>query len=74
MVKNEVRSEITGAVWELKKSVGDSVAEGETIVMLESMKMEIPVLADVAGTIIELLVAAGDTVDEGQVVAVLEGE
>lgn len=74
MVKNEVRSEITGAVWEVKKCVGDTVSEGETIAMLESMKMEIPVLADATGTIIELLVAVGDTVDEGQVVAVLECE
>lgn len=68
----EVKSEITGKVWRLDASPGQTLAEEEPIMTLESMKMEIPVLAPVAGRLKDLLVAEGEPVKEGQVVARLE--
>ncbi|MCW5750960.1 MAG: biotin/lipoyl-binding protein [Alphaproteobacteria bacterium] len=68
----EVRSEITGKVWRLDASMGEMLGEEAPIMTLESMKMEIPVLAPVAGRLKELLVAEGEPVKEGQVVARLE--
>jgi acetyl-CoA carboxylase biotin carboxyl carrier protein len=72
MADIEVLSEITGNVWKIVKSVGDSVEEDEPIVILESMKMEIPVSAPEDGTIKEIKVAEGEVVQEGAVIAVLE--
>lgn len=72
MALREIRSEITGSLWKLVKNLGDTVAEDEPIMVLESMKMEIPVVADAAGTVKQLLVQEGDPVAEGQVVAVIE--
>lgn len=72
MAKQEVESEVTGNVWKVLKSTGDSVEAGEVIMILESMKMEIPVEAPVAGTIAELLVAPEEQVEEDQVVAILD--
>jgi biotin carboxyl carrier protein len=66
-----VKSEITGTVWRILAKVGDKVAEEDQIMILESMKMEIPVLAPDAGTIKEILVREGEAVSEGQAVAVL---
>ncbi|MCW5731183.1 MAG: biotin/lipoyl-binding protein [Alphaproteobacteria bacterium] len=68
----EVRSEITGKVWRLDASMGELLDEEAPIMTLESMKMEIPVLAPVAGRLKEILVAEGEPVKEGQVVARLE--
>ena len=68
----DVKTEITGNVWKIVTEVGDSVPEDEPIMILESMKMEIPVTATEDGTLKELLVAEGDVVTEGQVVARLE--
>ena len=73
MAKIEVRSEITGTVWQLKSKPGDKVESGETLLVIESMKMEIPVITEDAGTVKEILVKEKDPVAEGQVVAVLEG-
>lgn len=73
MATIEVKTDITGNVWKIVKSVGDSVAEDEPILILESMKMEIPVIATDAGVIREILVNEGDTVSEGAVVARIEG-
>jgi acetyl-CoA carboxylase biotin carboxyl carrier protein len=73
MARIEVKSEITGTVWQIKASVGDNVEEGDTLVVIESMKMEIPVLTEDAGQVKEILVKEKDPVAEGQVVAVLEG-
>ena len=67
-----VEAQITGNVWKIEKAVGDSVAEGEAILILESMKMEIPVEAPCAGRIAEIRVQEGDSVEEGAVLAVLE--
>lgn len=72
MADIEVQSEITGNVWKIVKSVGDSVEEDEPIVILESMKMEIPVSAPEDGTIKEIKVAEGEVVQEGAVIAVIE--
>lgn len=72
MAKQEVESEVTGNVWKVLKSVGDSVEAGEVIMILESMKMEIPVEAPVAGTIAQVLVAPDEQVAEDQVVAILD--
>ena len=60
-------------VWKVVVAAGEVVAEGDTLVILESMKMEIPVLADSAGTIAEVAVAEGDVVQEGDVLVVIEG-
>ena len=73
MAKIEVRSEITGTVWQLKSKPGDRVESGDTLLVIESMKMEIPVITEDAGTVKEILVKPKDPVAEGQVVAVLEG-
>jgi biotin carboxyl carrier protein len=67
----EVRAEMVANVWKVVVSAGDEIAGGDTIVILESMKMEIPVLAENAGTVQELKVHEGDVVQEGDVIAVI---
>ena len=73
MARIEVKSEITGTVWQLKSQPGDTVQAGDTLLVIESMKMEIPVLTEDAGLVKEILVKEKDPVAEGQVVAILEG-
>ncbi|HEX4659614.1 MAG TPA: biotin/lipoyl-binding carrier protein [Streptosporangiaceae bacterium] len=68
----EVRAEMVANVWQVVVSEGDEVADGDTLVILESMKMEIPVLAEVPGTLTKLAVAEGDVVQEGDLIAVIE--
>jgi len=68
----EVRAEMVANVWKVVASAGDTVADGDTLVILESMKMEIPVLAEAAGTIARLEVAEGDVVQEGDLIAVID--
>jgi biotin carboxyl carrier protein len=70
-VAEEVRAEMVANVWKVVVSQGDTVAEGDTLVILESMKMEIPVPAETGGTVTELRVAEGDVVQEGDVIAVI---
>ncbi len=65
----DVRSELTASVFKIEVAVGDRVEEGQPLVVLESMKMEIPVVADRAGTVEEILVSEGEVVEEGAVVA-----
>ena len=72
MAKIEVTSEVTGNVWKVQAKVGDVLAEEDVIMILESMKMEIPVEAPVAGKLVELSVAEEDSVVEDQVVAIIE--
>ena len=72
MAATEVLSEVIGSVWKIEKAQGDSVAKGELIMILESMKMEIPVEAPVAGTLSEIKVAPEDSVDEDQVLCLIE--
>jgi acetyl-CoA carboxylase biotin carboxyl carrier protein len=71
-VAKEVRAEMVANVWKVVVAEGDSVADGDTLVILESMKMEIPVLAEQDGTVAALHVSEGDVVQEGDVLAVLE--
>jgi biotin carboxyl carrier protein len=68
----EVRTEITANVWQVRVEVGQVVAEGDELVVLESMKMEIPVESPVAGTVTELRVAPEDQVQEGDVIAIVQ--
>ena len=68
----EVRAEMVANVWKVVASAGDTVADGDTLVILESMKMEIPVLAETAGTVATLAVNEGDVVQEGDLIAVIE--
>ena len=72
MADIKVQSEITGKVWAIEASVGDSLEEEDTIIVLESMKMEIPIAAPQAGRLKNILVAEGDAVTEGQDVAIME--
>jgi len=67
----EVRAEMVANVWQVVVSEGDDVADGDTLVILESMKMEIPVLAETAGTLTKMAVAEGDVVQEGDLIAVI---
>lgn len=68
----EVKAELVGNLWKIVTEVGQAVEEDDTIMILESMKMEIPILAPVAGTIKEFRVAEGEVVQEGQTVAIIE--
>lgn len=72
MAEITVVAELTAAVWKIEAAPGTRVAEGDTLVVLESMKMEIPVMAPADGTVIAVLVAEGDQIEEGQAVATLE--
>ena len=65
----EVKTEVAGIVWQIVAGVGDAVSEDDTVIILESMKMEIPLPAPASGTVSEILVAEGETVAEGDVVA-----
>jgi biotin carboxyl carrier protein len=67
----EVRAEITANVWQVRTEVGASVREGDELVVLESMKMEIPVVAPHDGVVAEVRVKPDDKVQEGDVVVVL---
>jgi acetyl-CoA carboxylase biotin carboxyl carrier protein len=68
----QVEAQIAGSVWKIEKSVGDAVDEDEVILIIESMKMEIPVEAPCSGRLAELRVAEGDAVEEGMILAVIE--
>jgi acetyl-CoA carboxylase biotin carboxyl carrier protein len=67
-----VNAHITGTVWKIEVKVGDSVTEGQTVVILESMKMEMPVEATAAGKVTAILVKEGEAVEEGAGVITLE--
>lgn len=64
-------TEVTGSVWKIYLKPGDTVAAGDEVMIIESMKMEIPVIAEESGTLKEISVAEGDPVSEGQTVATL---
>jgi acetyl-CoA carboxylase biotin carboxyl carrier protein len=69
----EIRAEMVANVWKVVASAGDPVAEGDTLVILESMKMEIPVVAETGGTLSRLAVTEGDVVQEGDLIALIDG-
>jgi acetyl-CoA carboxylase biotin carboxyl carrier protein len=72
MARRDVRSEVAGRVWKIEAEVGRRVAADDPILILEAMKMEIPVHAPVAGTVAAILVEPEEMVEEDQVVATLE--
>jgi len=67
-----VEAHITGVVWKIEVEVGDAVVEGDTVVILESMKMEMPIEAEDDGTVAEIRVEEGQAVSEGETLVVLE--
>jgi acetyl-CoA carboxylase biotin carboxyl carrier protein len=68
----EIEAHITGTVWKIEVKVGDDVADGDTVVILESMKMEMPVEAEDDGKVAEIRCEEGQSVSEGDVLVVLE--
>ena len=67
----KVLSEVSGSVWKVEVAVGQSVAEGDTLLIVESMKMEIPVTAPKAGTVADIRAAEGEPVTDGQLLVIL---
>jgi acetyl-CoA carboxylase biotin carboxyl carrier protein len=67
-----IEAHITGTIWKIEVAVGDTVEEGDTVLILESMKMEMPVEAEDEGTVKEILVTEGQSVSEGDPLVVLE--
>ena len=72
MARHEVESEVQGNVWKIEVEAGQRVSEGDVLLILESMKMEIPVESPVTGVVSEILVCLEDPVDEAQILAVVE--
>ena len=70
----DVQAEMVANVWKVVVAAGDTVAEGDPLVILESMKMEIPVEAPAGGTVKEVRVQEGGVVQEGDVIAVVESD
>jgi acetyl-CoA carboxylase biotin carboxyl carrier protein len=68
----DIEAQITGSVWKVEVAVGDEVTDGDTVVILESMKMEIPVETEDDGVVKEIRCAEGQSVSEGDVLVVLE--
>ncbi len=69
---DEIRAEMVANVWKVVAATGDRVDDGDTLVILESMKMEIPVLAESSGVVAEIAVNEGDVVQEGDLIARVE--
>lgn len=67
----DVRAEMVSTVFQIVASVGDHVEEGDTLVIVESMKMEIPVVAESAGTVASIDVSPGDVIQQGDLIAVI---
>jgi acetyl-CoA carboxylase biotin carboxyl carrier protein len=68
----EVKAELVGSLWKIVTEVGQAVEEDDTLMILESMKMEIPITSPITGTVKAILVREGDVVQEGQTVAIVE--
>jgi len=71
-VTEEIRAEMVANVWKVVVSAGDRVEDGDTLVILESMKMEIPVVSEASGKVLEVAVNEGDVVQEGDLIATVE--
>jgi len=71
-VAEEIRAEMVANVWKVVVSAGDRVEDGDTLVILESMKMEIPVVSEASGKVLEVAVNEGDVVQEGDLIATVE--
>ena len=74
MARTEIRAHITGTVWKVEAKAGDELEEGDPIVILESMKMEIPVEAPEDGKVVEVKVEETQPVKEGDLIAIFEEE
>jgi acetyl-CoA carboxylase biotin carboxyl carrier protein len=68
----EIRAEMVANVWKVVVAVGDYVDEGDTVAILESMKMEIPVVTEDGGTVMKIAVSEGDVVQEGDLIAIVD--
>lgn len=73
VAKLHAKTEVTGSVWKITTAVGQKLASGDVVMVIESMKMEIPVIAEDGGTVLEFRVAEGESISEGDIVAILEG-
>jgi acetyl-CoA carboxylase biotin carboxyl carrier protein len=67
----EIKSEVAGTVWKVEKAAGESVQREDVLIIIESMKMEIPITTPIDGQIVKIVVAEGDQVSEGQVIAIV---
>ena len=74
MAKIEIKAHITGTVWKVEAKAGDELEEGDPIVILESMKMEIPVEAPEDGTVVEVKVEEVQPIKEGDLIAIFDEE
>jgi len=72
MSRYELKAEVTGSIWKIETTIGQTLGQEHTVLIIESMKMEIPLVAEDGGTLIELCVNEGDSVSEGQVLAIIE--
>lgn len=72
MSRYELKAEVTGSIWKIETTIGQTLEQEHTVLIIESMKMEIPLVAEDGGTLIELCVNEGDSVSEGQVLAIIE--
>jgi biotin carboxyl carrier protein len=72
IVAEEIRAEMVANVWKVVVTAGDQVEDGDTLVILESMKMEIPVVSEASGRVLEVAVNEGDVVQEGDLIATVE--
>lgn len=68
----QIHAEMVSNVWKIVVAVGDHIAPGETVVILESMKMEIPVICETGGQIVELAVSEGEVIQEGDLIAIID--
>ena len=68
----EIKSHVTGTIWKIEVAVGEQVEEDDDLIIIESMKMEMPVVAEQDCTVKEILCAEGDAVEEGQLLMVVE--
>jgi acetyl-CoA carboxylase biotin carboxyl carrier protein len=74
MSEIKVKSEASGSVWKIEVAPGQQVAEGDTLLVIESMKMELPLAAPCAGTVAQILVAEGEMVEEDQALLLLTAQ
>ncbi len=72
MARSEIRSEVTGTIWKIEVLAGSQVRAGNPVVVVESMKMEVPLVSVQDGFVVEICVAEGESVQEGQLLAILE--
>jgi|TARA_B110000014_G_scaffold65351_1_gene44580 acetyl-CoA carboxylase biotin carboxyl carrier protein len=68
----DIKSQIQAVVWKINVKIGDKVNEGQEIIILESMKMEIPIISDISGIVKSILVEEGDTIDEDQIAIIIK--